>query len=280
MANSMAGRRAGSYTVLYSAALIFFVLLVFPYIYMVLQSLAPWDEVNRRIFPTRLTVRSYEWIWTGGAAGLQKPWMRSLLNSTIVTVSDTITRLVAAMFAGYALSRLQFFGRRRINDAILFHMFYPGIILLVPTFLIVRQMGIYNTYWAMIIPRMVDVWAIFMYKNFFGGIDRSLTDSARVYGAGEMRIIFSIMVPMSKPITTVIFLFLFMQRWVQLLWDLLVVKDPTRQTLNVLLATMFGPYGNYPGPLYAASVILTFPILILFGIFSKQFVQGVEFVVK
>ena len=280
MAHSMAGRRAGSYTVLYTAALIFFVLLVFPYIYMVLQSLAPWDEVNRRIFPTRLTVRSYEWIWTGGAAGLQKPWMRSLLNSTIVTVSDTITRLVAAMFAGYALSRLQFFGRKRINDAILFHMFYPGIILLVPTFLIVRQMGIYNTYWAMIIPRMVDVWAIFMYKNFFGGIDRSLTDSARVYGAGEMRIIFSIMVPMSKPITTVIFLFLFMQRWVQLLWDLLVVKDPTRQTLNVLLATMFGPYGNYPGPLYAASVILTFPILILFGIFSKQFVQGVEFVVK
>lgn len=280
MANSMAGRRTTSYTVLYTAALVFFILLVFPYIYMVLQSLAPWDQVNRRLIPTRLTIRSYEWIWTGGAAGLQKPWMRSLLNSTIVTVSDTLTRLAAAMLAGYALSRLQFLGRKRINDVILFHMFYPGIILLVPTFLIVRNMGIYNTYWAMIIPRMVDVWAIFMYKNFFGGIDRSLTDSARVYGAGEMRIIFRIMLPMSRPITTVIFLFLFMQRWVQLLWDLLVVKDPTRQTLNVLLATMFGPYGNYPGPLYAASVILTFPILILFAIFSKQFVQGVEFVVK
>jgi multiple sugar transport system permease protein len=276
----MAGRRTTSYTVLYTAALVFFILLVFPYIYMVLQSLAPWDQVNRRLIPTRLTIRSYEWIWTGGAAGLQKPWMRSLLNSTIVTVSDTLTRLAAAMLAGYALSRLQFLGRKRINDVILFHMFYPGIILLVPTFLIVRNMGIYNTYWAMIIPRMVDVWAIFMYKNFFGGIDRSLTDSARVYGAGEMRIIFRIMLPMSRPITTVIFLFLFMQRWVQLLWDLLVVKDPTRQTLNVLLATMFGPYGNYPGPLYAASVILTFPILILFAIFSKQFVQGVEFVVK
>lgn len=280
MASSMAGRRAGSYAILYTAALFFFVLLVSPYIYMVLQSLAPWNEVNRRVFPSRLTIRSYQWILSGGAAGLQKPWMRALLNSTIVTVTDTVTRLFAAMLAGYALSRLQFFGRKRINDAILFHMFYPGIILLVPTFLIVRQLGIYNTYWAMIIPRMVDVWAIFMYKNFFGGIDRSLTDSARVYGAGEMAIIFRIMVPMSKPITTVIFLFLFMQRWVQLLWDLLVVKDPMRQTLNVLLATMFGPYGNYPGPLYAASVILTFPILILFGIFSKQFVEGVEFVVK
>jgi multiple sugar transport system permease protein len=280
MARSIQARRAGNYTFLYAAATFFFVLLVFPYIYMVLQSLAPWDEVNRQVFPSRLTFRSFEWIFTGGAAGLQKPWMRALLNSTIVTVSDTVTRLLAAMLAGYALSRLKFFGRKRINDVILFHMFYPGIILLVPTFLIVRNLGIYNTYWAMIIPRMVDVWAIFMYKNFFGGIDRALTDSARVYGASHMRIIFSIMVPMSKPITTVIFLFLFMQRWVQLLWDLLVVKEPMRQTLNVLLATMFGPYGNYPGPLYAASVILTFPILILFAIFRKQFVQGVEFVVK
>jgi multiple sugar transport system permease protein len=159
-------------------------------------------------------------------------------------------------------------------------MFYPGIILLVPSFLLVRSLRLYNTYGAMIVPLLVNVWAIFMYSNFFRGIDRAVVDSARVDGAGEFRIVFCIMVPIARPITTVVFLFLFMERWVELLWDLLMVKDPELQTLNVLLATMFGPYGTFQGPLYAAGVLLTFPILIVFALFGRQIIQGVQFVLK
>jgi len=119
-----------------------------------------------------------------------------------------------------------------------------------------------------------------MYSNFFGTIPRELIEAARLDGAGELTIIGRLMVPMSVSITTVIFLFLFMQRWVELMWDLIIVSDPEKRTLNVLLATMFGPYGSYPGPLYAASVFLSFPILILFLAFSRSFVSGVEFVIK
>jgi carbohydrate ABC transporter membrane protein 2, CUT1 family (TC 3.A.1.1.-) len=175
---------------------------------------------------------------------------------------------------------LSFRGKRTIQNFILFHMFYPGIILLVPTFLLVRAMGLYDTYLAMILPGLVSTWAIFMYANFFRSIPKEVVEAARMDGAGELRIIFQIMIPLARPVTAIVFLFLFMERWIELLWDMIVVRDPAKQTLNVLLATMFGPYGGYPGPLYAAGVLLTFPILVLFLLFSRRFVSGVSLIIS
>jgi multiple sugar transport system permease protein len=265
---------------LYAVALLVLSVTVLPYLYMLLQSLAPWDEVNRRFFPTALNIRSYVWIWTGGEVGTPKPWLRALGNSVFVTMVNTFTRVIVGALVGFALAILSFKGRKRVNDFILFHMFYPAIILLVPTFLVIRNLGLYNTYGGMIVPMLVDVWAIFMYTNFFKSIPVQLIEAARIDGAGNFRILRSILLPMSRPMTTVVFLFLFMQRWIVLMWDLIVVKDAQKQTLNVLLQTMFGPYGSYPGPLYAASVLLTFPILVLFSFFSQRFVEGIEFTVQ
>lgn len=276
---TLRGRRLRKRLV-YIPAIIAFVFMVSPYAYMLIQSLAPWSEVDRLLVPHRLTLKSYLWIATGGGIGTPKPWLRAFLNSVVVTTSDTLVRVAVAALTGYALSVIRFRGRKLIKNVILFQMFYPAIILLVPTFLLVHALGLYNGYGAMIVPMLVDVWSIFMYTNFFSGVATELVDSARMDGAGEFRIVFRIMLPVARSITTVIFLFLFMQRWVELLWDLLVVKDPQRQTLNVLLATMFGPYGNYPGPLYAAGVLLTFPILVLFAVFSRMFVEGVQFTLR
>ncbi len=265
---------------LYAVALFALVITASPYVYMLAQSLAPWDEVQRSFIPSSFTLRSYEWLYTGGEFGLARPWMRGLLNSFIVTAADTAGQVFFGAIVGYALSVLAFRGQRAINNFILFQMFYPSIILLVPTFLVIQNLGFYNTYFGMILPYVLSVWAIFMYANFFGTIPSELIEAARLDGAGELTIIARVMVPMSVSITTVIFLFLFMQRWVELMWDLIIVSDPELRTLNVLLATMFGPYGSYPGPLYAASVLLSFPVLILFLLFSRSFVSGVEFVIK
>lgn len=188
--------------------------------------------------------------------------------------------LVTAVMVGYALSKVKFKGRQWVNNAILFQMFYPSIILLIPLFLIVRYFGWYNTYWAMILPKAVNLWAIFMYTNFFRSIPDELIEAAKMDGAGHFTIIRRIVWPMSRSITTIIFLFLFMERWVELLWDMLVVNNEKMLTLNVLLAQMFGPYGGYPGPMYAASVLLTLPILILFLLFSKNFKEGMQFILK
>ena len=273
-------RGAVGMILLYLVALTALVITASPYVYMLAQSLAPWDQVQRSFIPTSLSLRSYTWLITGGEFGLARPWMQGLLNSFIVTAADTAGQVTFGAIVGYALSVLAFRGQRTISSFILFQMFYPSIILLVPTFLVIQNLGFYNTYFGMILPYVLSVWAIFMYTNFFGTIPRELVEAARLDGAGELTIIVRLMVPMSVAITTVIFLFLFMQRWVELMWDLIIVSDPEKRTLNVLLATMFGPYGSYPGPLYAASVFLSFPILILFLSFSRRFVSGVEFVIK
>jgi ABC-type sugar transport system, permease component len=264
---------------LYLIAIPILLIMVVPYLYLLLQSLAPWDQVDKSFLPSTLTIKSYQWLWTGGGYAAL-PWLNAFFNSFLVATIDSICMVAIGAIVGYALSIMEFHGRKFINNFILFQMFYPAIILLVPTFLVIRFFGLYNTIWAMLLPKMVGLWAIFMYTSFFRSIDTQVVEAARIDGASELSIIFRIMLPISRSITSVIFLFVFMDRWTELMWDLIVVKDPAKQTLNVLLSTMFGPYGTYPGPLYAGGVLLTFPILILFLIFSRNFVKGVQFVLR
>ena len=263
----------------YFIAVPVFVLMILPYLYLLAQSLAPWDQVDRVFVPSAFTFRSYIWVWTGGNF-IAQPWLQAFFNSMLVTVVDSFSVVVIGGIVGYGLAVLRFRGQRTINNFILFQMFYPAIILLVPTFLLIRAAGIYDTYWAMILPRLVGLWAIFMYTSFFRSVPLEVIEAARIEGLSEIGIIFRIMVPISRSITTIIFLFVFMERWTELLWDLIVVKNPNIQTLNVLLSTMFGPYGSYPGPLYAAGVLLTVPILVLFITFSRNFVNGVQLVLR
>ncbi|OQP05175.1 sugar ABC transporter permease [Geobacillus sp. 46C-IIa] len=276
----MVGSKRWKVGLLYVLAFAVLFVMVFPYLYMVLGSLSPWNEVDRKLIPSSLSLRSYEWLFQGGEDVVPRPWLRAFFNSVLVTSASTLLMLVTAVMVGYALSKVTFKGRRWVNNAILFQMFYPSIILLIPLFLIVRYFGWYNTYWAMILPKAVNLWAIFMYTNFFRSIPDELIEAAKMDGAGHFTIIRRIVWPMSRSITTIIFLFLFMERWVELLWDMLVVNNEKMLTLNVLLAQMFGPYGGYPGPMYAASVLLTLPILILFILFSKNFKEGMQFILK
>ncbi|WP_082233185.1 carbohydrate ABC transporter permease [Halobacillus massiliensis] len=276
----MAGNNKLKLTFLYIAAFSVLIVMVAPYIYMVLGSFAVWDQVDRKIIPTQFTLRSYEWLFFGGEGANARPWLRAFFNSIFVSTTSAVLMIATALLVGYSLAKLKFKGNRMINNVILFQMFYPAVILLIPLFLIIRYFGMYDTYWAMILPKAVNLWAIFMYTNFFRGLPDELIEAAKIDGASQWKIVWKIVLPMSKSITTIIFLFVFMERWVELLWDMLVVNSENMLTLNVLLAQMFGPYGGYPGPMYAASVLLTLPILILFIIFSKNFKKGMQFVLK
>jgi multiple sugar transport system permease protein len=188
--------------------------------------------------------------------------------------------LITAVMVAYSLAKIAFKGRHTINNFILFQMFFPAIILLIPTFLIIQRVGLYDSYLGMILPKAVSLWAIFMYTNFFRAIPETFIEAAKLDGASEFQIMFKIVLPMSKSITTVIFLFLFMERWTELLWDMIVTKSDSMLTLNVLLSQMFGPYGGYPGPMYAGSVLLTLPIIIIFLLFAKKFQEGMQFTLK
>jgi multiple sugar transport system permease protein len=276
----MVGSKKIRITLLYIVAILILLVMIYPYIYMILSSVAPWDQVDKRTFPTSFTLRSYKWIIFGESDVATKPWIRAFFNSALVTTSSTLLMMLTGALVAYALAKVVFKGKKALNNVIMFQMFFPAIILLIPNFLIIKNMGLYDSYLGMILPKSVSLWAVFLYTNFFKALPDEIIEAAKIDGAGTLRIIFKIVVPMSKSITTIIFLFLFMERWVELLWDMLVVKKIQLQTINVLLAQMFGPYAAYPGPMYAASVILTLPILILFIIFRKNFTEGIQFVLK
>ena len=267
-------------TLRYIVAFALLSVMVFPYLYMVLNSFADWSQVDQKIIPTNYTLRSYEWLFLGGEAAVPRPWINAFFNSVIVSSASTALMMVTGAMVAFALAKMEFKGKNFINNAVLFQMFFPAIILLIPTFLIVQNVGLFDSYMAMILPKALSLWAIFMYTNFFRAIPDTFIESAKLDGASNFQILFKIVMPMSKSITTVIFLFLFMERWTELLWDMIVVSSDNMLTLNVLLSQMFGPYGGYPGPLYAASVILTLPIIILFLCFSKQFKKGMQFSLK
>ena len=251
---------------------------LFPYYYMVLQSFTSWDQVDKVMVPHGFTLRSYEYLIGKGGATNSMMWVSALINSFLVAFPTAVISVIIGLCNGYSVCKLKFKGERFIMDTLLFQMFFPTIILLVPRYMIAKPMA--NTYGGMIIPMCISIWAIFMYINYFKTLPNEVFEAAKIDGAGELRIIFYIAFPITKSVTTIVFLSIFMQRWSELMWDMLIAPNIQMQTLNVLISTQFKPMGAFPGPMYAASVILTLPIIILFLCFSKYFKEGISFMLK
>ncbi|MBF2373337.1 carbohydrate ABC transporter permease [Listeria seeligeri] len=273
--NSKAGK-----IVRYILTTLLMLIMIYPFIYLVLNSFAAWDQVDKKLIPTEFTMRSWDWLFGNSVVAAPAPWIHAFINTVIVSTIATGLMLLFGLMVGYALAKVDFKGKRLVNNAILFQMFFPAIILLIPQFLMITDLGMLDTYAGMIIPTMLSLWAVFMYTNFFKAIPDTLIEAAKLDGASDLKILFRVVLPMSKSITTVIFLFLFTDRWTNLLWDMLVTKSDGTVTLNVLISQMFGPYATYPGPMYAASVLLTIPLIILFLFFSKKFQEGMQFTLK
>lgn len=264
-----------------SGILIVFLLVIslFPFYYMVLQSLQPWDQVDKSIVPQGISFRSYAYLLDNGGSGNSTMWIRALVNSLMVSLPTAVISVVIGLLMGFAMIKIKkFHGQKFVMNTLLFQMFFPGIILLVPKFMIAKSLA--NTYSGMILPMTVSTWAIFMYINYFRTLPDAVFEAAQIDGAGSLRIIQKIAFPATKSVTVIVFLSIFMQRWSELMWDMLISPDINMQTLNVLISNQFKPMGNYPGPMYAASVILTLPIIVLFLIFSKYFKEGISFMLK
>lgn len=251
---------------------------LFPYYYMILQSFTPWESVDKVMAPSGLTFKSYEYLLGTGGASNSMMWIKALLNSLIVSAPTSIVSVVIGLLVGYSTTKLKFKGSRFINNSLLFQMFFPAIILLVPRYMISKPLA--NSYLGMILPLSISVWAIFMYNNYFRTLPDAVFEAAKIDGANDLLIIWKIAFPVTKSVSTIVFLTIFMSRWSELMWDMLISPDIQMQTLNVLISTQFKPMGNLPGPMYAASVILTTPIVILFLCFSKYFKEGISFMLK
>lgn len=251
---------------------------LFPYYYMLLQSVTSWDQVDKVMVPSGFTLRSYEYLLGKGGATNSMMWVRALVNSYLVAFPTAVISVIVGLCNGYSVCKLKFKGERFIMNSLLFQMFFPTVILLVPRYMIARPLA--NTYGGMIIPMGISIWAIFMYINYFKTLPNEVFEAAKIDGAGELQIIAKIAFPIAKSVTTIVFLSIFMQRWSELMWDMLIAPNLQMQTLNVLISTQFKPMGSFPGPMYAASVILTLPIILLFLCFSKYFKEGISFMLK
>lgn len=251
---------------------------LFPFYYLVVQSFTPWDQVDKILIPKEFTLRSYEYLIGKGGATNSTMWIKALVNSFLVAFPTGVISVAIGLAIGYSVTKLEFKGGKFIMNTLLFQMFFPAIILLVPRYMIAKPLA--NTYMGMIIPMCISVWAIFMYINYFKTIPGEMFEAAKIDGASDLRVLWSIAFPITKSVTTIVFLSIFMQRWCELMWDMLISPDISMQTLNVLISTQFKPMGAFPGPMYAASVILTLPIIILFLCFSKYFKEGISFMLK
>ncbi|KRE55576.1 carbohydrate ABC transporter permease [Phycicoccus sp. Soil748] len=205
------------------------------------------------------------------------PIMRWLGNSVVITLVVTAARVFFDSLAGYALSRLRFRGRGFLFGTVLAVMSVPGVALLIPKFLMVSYLGIYDTYSAMVLPLLVDAAGVFIMKQFFDSIPVSVEEAARIDGAGVFRTFWSVVLPMARPALITLTILSFQGSWNEFTHFLVTTQSPELKTLVTGLASLasgdLGAGSQYPLKLGAA-LLTTIPVALLFFAFQRQFVRG------
>ncbi|MEU5939183.1 carbohydrate ABC transporter permease [Micromonospora sp. NPDC047548] len=198
-------------------------------------------------------------------------------NSLLVTVLVTLGRVFFDSLAGYALARLRFKGRSGLFAAVIAVMAVPGVVLLIPKFLVLNQLGIYNSYAGLVVPLLADAAGVFIMKQFFESIPVSVEEAARIDGAGVFRTYWSVVLPMARPALITLTILSFQGSWNEFPHSLVSVQDPDLFTLPRGLADLvsgsLGKGTQYPLKLGAA-LLATIPVAVLFVIFQRYFVRG------
>ncbi len=260
-----------SYTILIILALAMFV----PFIYAVSTSLKPLAEASQpgiRWIPLNPTLEAYQKLLQGGF-GL------ATFNSVVVTFFVMAGRLLLNSMAGYALARIEFRGRGAFFGMIVASMFIPGIVLIVPRFLVLAQIGWLNSYQGMIIPIATDAFGIFLMKQFFEGIPKELEEAAMIDGASRFTIFRQIILPLAGPALATMAILSFQGAWNELIHYLVVTGTyPPLYTLTLWLAQLRGTGFQVDWPvIMAGSMLTTIPTALLFIFFQRYFIEGVSF---
>jgi len=204
-------------------------------------------------------------------------------NTAVVTILVTAGRVFFDSLAGYALARLHFRGRNVVFASLIAVMAVPGVVLLIPKFLVINQLGIYDSYAGMIIPLLADAAGVFIMKNFFESIPGSIEEQARIDGAGSFRIFWSIVLPMARPALVTIIILSFQGSWNELAHFIISTQSPSLTTLTKGVAQLasgqLSQGTQYPLKL-AAGAIMTIPVAIVFFIFQRRILNASQGAVK
>jgi ABC-type glycerol-3-phosphate transport system permease component len=220
--------------------------------------------------------------WDQATRGIRRAWVvvrPYMLNSFVVSLTTALGVALIGSATAYIRARYRFLGSRAVFLIIISTMMFPGVLTLVPSFLLVKKMGLLNTYWAMILPYIAggQVFAIFVFKSFFEGLDEDLFESARIDGAGHFGIYWHLVLPLSKPAFSVVLVMNLLGTWNNFLWPFITNTEGKRHVLaSGLYSLARSPLASNFSTVYAAYAVSSIPLLVLFIYATKPFIQGMS----
>lgn len=242
-------------------------LMLAPFYWMLVTSFLPSNiafSLPPKWLPTKITFASFQQVFELIPFGL------FVLNSIKITAIITVGALITSTLAAYAFARLQFPGREILFIILLSSLMVPPQVTVVPIFILMRTLGLINTHEAVYLPALVQVLGIFLLRQWFLTIPRDLEDAAKVDGAGHLRILRNVIVPLSGPPLSALAIFVAQQYWNDFFWPNIFLSSPEKMTIPVGLVFLQGEYGSgSPVVIFAAISMIVVPVLVLF-IFSQR----------
>jgi multiple sugar transport system permease protein len=247
------------------------VLVIVPLLWMLSIALRPGEEVYElKLLPESATLENFRYVLTEGE------FPRYMFNSFFVSSVVTIVALWFHSMAGYALARLRFPGREFLFSLIFATLLVSLPVILVPLFILVRELGMLNSYSGLIIPAIFNAFGIFLLRQFYLGIPRELEEAAIVDGAGYWRVYWNIILPLSRPILAALAVFFFLANWNSFLWPLTITSDPDLWVVQMGIASFQTQYSSAQQYVMAASTIVALPTMALFFLFQRQLVESIK----
>jgi len=254
----------------YLIAITYACLTIGPFVWSIIISLKPASELgNINVNFSKLNFDSYTYIWN------KFPFLRWTINSVIVTLIITTGNLLLNSMAGYAMARIEFPGRNALFLFCLGMMMIPGQVILVPQFMVISKLGWVNTYQGLTVPFLTGVFGIFLMRQFFLSIPKSLEEAALIDGMGRFGIFFKIILPLAKPALSTQFILTIVGTWGSFLMPSILTSTEAMFTLPVGLNSFKSQYFSFDNQVMAGAMILTLPAVIIFIIFQKNFIKGI-----
>ncbi|BBD68041.1 binding-protein-dependent transport systems inner membrane component [Nostoc commune NIES-4072] len=244
-------------------------IVLLPLFVVFLTSFAPTATSPENLSKNSWSLANYRVAWQQGK------FLLAFANSTLVAIAVTAFQIVTSALAGYALARLKFRGRQALLLVVLATLVIPFQLLVIPIFLVLKWGHLINTYWAMILPTAVNGFGIFLLRQYFQTIPVELEEAAAIDGANRLQILWRVMLPLARPALVTLFLFTFIGEWNDLFKPLVFTTRPELRTVQLALAEFQEQFTNNWPLMMAAVTIATVPVMVLFLIGQRQFIQGI-----
>lgn len=265
-------RRTLGSVVVYMSLLLGVVAVILPFVYMLASSLETLSQIGSltpQFWPNPFDWSNYAAAWQ------QLPMARFFVNSLVVAAVTTVGQLITASMAAYAFARLRFRGRTVLFTLYLGTLIIPSQVTLIPNYLLIRFLHMHNSYAGLIMPFIVSVFSTFLLRQFFLTIPQDLEDAARIDGASHFQIYSRIILPLARPALATVVILTFLTSWNNFLWPLVVVDSPDLMTVPLGITQFQGQFATQWGPLMAASALSIAPVMLVYILAQRYFIEGI-----